>query len=366
VAAVWLLHYAWSLVTQFGSVVVTLLLAWIIHLAALRPVTFLRRLRLPRVVAASIVYVWFGAAIGVICFYFLPPLFAQLAEAVTSFSELVTEIPDVLGNLRLHLIEVGVPPAQIDQFLEAASTWLLTFAENLGSGILGQTGTLLSGLVLALITLVISFNILISWDAVVSRTRLAMPDNWRQSFDRGLAQIERTFAGWLQGQVVTSAIYAGVVIAAMAVAGVPFGILLGVSAGLLMCLPLIGNAYGVLAPAIVAGATRLELALWVGVPLLVVVLVIENVLKPRVMGSSIGVSPMVVIVSVIGGGVAAGFWGIVFAIPIGALLWSFARWGASEFLEVRRAASAAPTASTDGPATPVAPEPIATSERVGG
>ena len=180
---------------------------------------------------------------------------------------------------------------------------------------------------LALLTLIISFYILMGWDTNLRRIREQLPSVWRARFDRGLRASERTFGAWLSGQAVASTIWGGMVVLIYFVAGLPFGLLVGVVTGLFMFVPVVGLSVGIAIPVIMAFTVRIDLAIWVGISVGVLSLMIENVLKPRIMGTAIGVNPMVVIVSVIVGGVAAGFWGIVFGIPIGALLWTFRELG---------------------------------------
>jgi predicted PurR-regulated permease PerM len=228
---------------------------------------------------------------------------------------------------------------------------VVTLAQNIANNVLATTRAVLSGLALAFLTLIISFYLLIGWDRNVRGVREALPPGWRARFDRAVRAAERTFGGWLGGQFVASTIWGAAVVVTYFIAGMDFGLLVAAGTGLLMFLPFFGLAVGIVLPIIMALPLRIDLAIWVGITLGATSLVVENVIKPRVMGTAIGVNPLVVILSVLAGAVAAGFWGILFGIPIGALAWTFVKWGTSELLHAQQRDSARLAASTDLMAT---------------
>jgi predicted PurR-regulated permease PerM len=335
VATVWLLQFLWGLVGNFGAVVVTLLLAWIINLIALGPVRFMHHRRIPRSVAATAVYIIFVGVAALASFFVLPPLFGEIGRAARNLTSGATAVPQILEDLQIQLAGWGVPQETIRELVTGFNTQIVTFGQDVAAGILGSTGAVLSGLGLAILTLIISFYILLGWDTNLRRLRHELPSDWRARFDRGIRSAERTFGGWLGGQAVASTVWGTAVVAIYIVSDIPFGILVAVSTGLLMFIPFVGLAVGVAVPIAMAAMIRVDLAIWVGISVTAISLVIENIVKPRIMGTALGVNPLVVILSVIVGGVAAGFWGIVFGIPIGALVWTFVRWGALEILHAQ-------------------------------
>ena len=356
VASIWLLQFLWGLVGNFAALVVTLLLAWIINLIALEPVRFMHRFRIPRALAATIVYLVIAGITAISAFFILPPLFAEIGRAAGDLSAGAANATQILENLRAQLLQWGVPQDTVTEVVTGFNTQIITLGQDIAAGILASTGAVLGGLGLAILTLIISIYILLGWDTNLQRLRRELPADWRARFDRGIRSAERTFGGWLGGQAVASTIWGGAVVLIFFIADMPFGLLVAVATGLLMFIPFIGLAAGIGLPIVMALTIRVDLAIWVGISVAVLSLVIENIVKPRVMGTALGVNPLVVILSVIIGGVAAGFWGIVFGIPIGALIWTFVRWGALEVLHAQARLHEHP----DDPATPPA---VATAER---
>jgi predicted PurR-regulated permease PerM len=107
----------------------------------------------------------------------------------------------------------------------------------------------------------------------------------------------------------------------MFAAGLDYILAISVLAGLAMTIPFVGLVIGLLLP---IGATLLQdpsLGLWVAIPLVASQQILDNIVMPRLMASAMGVHPVVVIASILIGSTAAGFWGAVFGVPFGALVY---------------------------------------------
>jgi predicted PurR-regulated permease PerM len=102
--------------------------------------------------------------------------------------------------------------------------------------------------------------------------------------------------------------------------GMPYWLLVGVFGGVVELIPVIGPiAAGVIA--ILVGLTNsLHLALLAGLIVLAVRLVEDYLIIPRVLGHSVGLSPLIVLVSVTSVGLLFGGFAVILAIPIAAVL----------------------------------------------
>jgi predicted PurR-regulated permease PerM len=332
VAAVWLIQFLWELLSQAGVFVVMLLVAWILAVGTLGPVRLLRRLNIPRLVAAVTVFLGLLGLVGITLFFVLPPLFEQIGHAAETLTLHARNVPDGLLDLESRLIKLGVPGELVSSAIADASNQLAVIIQEIAAGILTTTGTIASGVAAALVTLIISFYLLLGWDRGVRSLEDSLPPEWSARFRRGIRASEHTFGAWLSGQFIASVIWGVALAIIYALAGLEFGLLIAVTTGILLFIPFFGMTIGILIPIAMAISVRIDLSIWVGISVTTVSFVLENVLKPRIMGTAIGVNPIVILSSVILGGIAAGFWGVLFGIPIGALLWTFARWGTTEFL----------------------------------
>jgi predicted PurR-regulated permease PerM len=102
--------------------------------------------------------------------------------------------------------------------------------------------------------------------------------------------------------------------------GLPYFILIGAFAGLVEIVPVIGPiAAGVLAVAV--GATESwHVALAAGICVLAVRLLEDYLIVPKVLGEAVGLSPLLVLVSVTAVGILFGGFAVVLAVPLVAVL----------------------------------------------
>jgi predicted PurR-regulated permease PerM len=95
-------------------------------------------------------------------------------------------------------------------------------------------------------------------------------------------------------------------------------VLLGLLAALAEAIPIVGPLLGAIPAVLVAATISPQLALAVAGVYLVLQLIEGNVLVPVVMRNTTGISPFLVILSVLIGGAAGGFVGALLAVPIAA------------------------------------------------
>jgi len=104
------------------------------------------------------------------------------------------------------------------------------------------------------------------------------------------------------------------------VIGLPYPLSLGALAGLLEFVPMVGPTLGAIPAVIVALSISPQAALIVVVYSIVIQVVENNLLVPRLMGRSVGVSPVIVILAVFAFSSLLGITGAFLAIPLAAIL----------------------------------------------
>jgi len=155
-------------------------------------------------------------------------------------------------------------------------------------------------------------------DGLLTRVRQAVPERYRRSLDISQAAIGRTFGGFVRGQVVMGIIYGLVAFGACIVLGLPYAPLVGVTVAILQTIPYFGQ-YVSWAPPVVVALVYQPAAVVPALVIMVVGLVLlANLIQPRVLGTAVGLSPLAVLVAVLVGGKLAGVLGAIFSIPFAA------------------------------------------------
>lgn len=132
-----------------------------------------------------------------------------------------------------------------------------------------------------------------------------------------LAHVNSVLAGYTRAQLLSCLIVGAVSAAGFAWLQVPYALLVGVAAGVLEFVPLVGPVTAaLLAASLVAGRTLA----WVLVFLVGLRLVQDYVVYPRLLGRRMHLPPLVVLLAAGLGAVAGGFVGVLFALPLAGVL----------------------------------------------
>ena len=132
--------------------------------------------------------------------------------------------------------------------------------------------------------------------------------------------IDLKLGAFVRGQALLIVLVGTVLSLAFWAIGLPYFILIGAFAGVVEIVPVIGPiAAGALAVGV--GATESwHVALAAGICVLVVRLIEDYLLVPRVLGDAVGLSPLLVLVSVTAVGILFGGFAVVLAVPLVAVL----------------------------------------------
>jgi predicted PurR-regulated permease PerM len=129
-------------------------------------------------------------------------------------------------------------------------------------------------------------------------------------------EVEQKLGGWVRGQLLVMAIMATLAAIGFWFLGLPNPVLLGVVAGVAELVPMIGPVLG-FAPAVLVA---LGVSPWTALLVIIYAVVIQqiesNILVPRIMGHTVGVSPLTVVLGILIGFILYGLPGAFLAVPV--------------------------------------------------
>lgn len=276
---------------------------------------------IPHVAAVLLVYLGMLAVIIGIFVLFVPVILPQIAGLQESLPVAANEILKFLTNLQTNVDRLGLR-INITTMLRPE-----TLAEQVGAvgsevvkqsfTIAGSIATLLFNLVFVLI---ISFYMMLDGSRLVERGLALMPSAWRDEVATFLAIVDRTFGGFLRAQLLQSLLYGIATAVLMMLLGLPDIALASLIAGLCVLIPIVGGAFAVVPPIIIAIINAPDRLIWLIVGLVLIQQVLFNMVMPRLLGQIVGLPPLVVFAALLIGGTLAGGWGILFGIPIAGVL----------------------------------------------
>jgi predicted PurR-regulated permease PerM len=290
--------------------------------ALVMPLVDLLNRMMPRALAVVlglvIVIVAVLAVLAFIVFTFLN----NLSELSVQVSNGVNSIQDWLRTGPLK-----IDSAQLNNIFTSAQQWLQSNAGNLASTALGGLGTLgeaLTGLALAMFAAIFFlYDGTGLWSWVVGTTPVRAQVRVRTSG----ALAWRTFAAYARGTVLVALSDAILVGIGLSILRVPLSLALALLVFFGAFIPYVGAPVAMFIAALIALAANGPWAFVAVIVLITVIGQIEgNVLQPMIMSKQVSLHPLVVILSVTMGGVAAGIVGAVVAVPVVSVVWVIVRY----------------------------------------
>jgi len=300
-----------ALIVAAGNVLILLFIA-ILLASALEPIVgFLRdRLSIGRGATILLVYATFFVAVLGLAFVVVPAAIVQGQRIVASLPAFFEQVRGWAANLRPASLSTSV-----EQLIGSAESVFKPAAPDPNA--VAQVGwAAAEGIVSILTLLTIVFFWLVE-HARLQRYLLAfLPMERRAGARDAWNEIENRLGLWVRGQLILMGAMGLATGVAYSIFGVPGALLLGLIAALTEAIPIVGPLLGAIPAVLVAATVSPQLALMVAGVYVVIQLVEGSVLVPLVMRNTIGISPLLVLLSLLFGSAAGGFVGAALAVPI--------------------------------------------------
>ena len=288
-----LLASVW-LILQVRDILFLVFIAFII-MSTLRPLIDKMEKRMPRILAALIVYVVLFGIIGFSLASTIPSLIIQTTSFVQAF-------PGVISR--------ALPYWTID--LNAFSQQLAPFGQNL----IKVTIDIFSNIISMLMVLIFSFYFLLERKHAEKTVAGFVGDEKASVFMTVMERIEKRLGSWMMVQLFLMFTVGLMSYVGLLIFGVKFALPLAIITGILEIVPNIGPIVSAIPAILIALSVSPVTALSIAALYLGIQLVENNLIVPLVMKKGIGLSPIVTIFSLLVGSKLAGITGAVLAIPI--------------------------------------------------
>lgn len=281
--------------------------------------------KLSRTWAVIVVFCALFLALFLAALLLVPAVEHQIAYLIARLPEYLDWVQKtVLPWLSKHL---GLDRANLDfATLEQAIRQHWQQAGGIAAHLLGSvssSGLALLGWLANLVLIpVVSFYLLRDWDNLVAGVRSLIPRRYEPTVARLARESDEVLGAFLHGQILVMLALGVIYTVGLSIVGLNLAVLVGMLAGLVSFVPYLGFIVGIVS-ASVAMLVQTHEALQL-LPVLAVFgvgQVLEStVLTPTLVGDRIGLHPVAVIFAVLAGGQLFGFFGILLALPVAAVL----------------------------------------------
>ncbi|HWT02377.1 MAG TPA: AI-2E family transporter [Pyrinomonadaceae bacterium] len=275
---------------------------------------------MPRAAAIGIVYfVLFGSLI--LALWILLPKLNKQAQAFRSASTQFQTTAEGRVKLISDFCRRNEIPANACDALNSGLMRVVadarTYIEEGAPGLIGEVLLWIPWLILIPI---LSFFFLKDADDFRRSTLQMLPrGRWRWRGDEFFQDVNSTLAAYIRAQLIACLLIGTICTLGFIALGVPFPLVIGVIAGFLEFIPLVGPLVVAVMAALVTSFspdTSTYSALWVLLFLGVLRIVHDYAIYPRLVGQGIHLHPLAVILAILAGHELAGVAGIFLSIPL--------------------------------------------------
>ena len=308
----WLLILAFE---YFESLITIFITATLLSFILDYPVRFIEQRNIPRAIAILIVLLIGILLLAVIGVTIIPILLDQLNGLLERLPSYVAS-----GSEQAKVFEAWADernlPVSISSLVAEALTRVSFQLQQLSGQLLGSFFSVVGSILDVLLTIVLTFYMLLHGSELWEDIFNFFPDNPRIDVRDSL---KRTFNNYFVGQLTVASVMGVAITIVFLAIQIPFGFLFGLVVGLMALFPF-GAALSI---SLVSFIMALK-SVWLGLKVLAVSFVIEqiveSVIAPRLLGEFTGLNPVLVLVSLLIGAQLGGFLGLILAVPVASFI----------------------------------------------
>ncbi|MSU60652.1 MAG: AI-2E family transporter [Candidatus Staskawiczbacteria bacterium] len=297
--------------------------ALVISILLETPINFLRRMRIPKIVSVILVYLSIFGLLGLVL-YLAAPVF------LFEIKQLSQNIPSYFEKLNPILNGIGLNVA--NNFEDLTSSLASALQESSGS-IIGAISVFFGGITSTILIFVFAFYISLEENGPERVLLLLAPKKYEGYILAIFERAQFRVSGWFVARILACMFVGLASFAVLFLMGIKYAFILALIAGVLNFMPFVGPLIAaLLAVSFVGVSNSWLLAVYVVIVLSVVQSVENNIVNPLLMKKFLDLPPILVLMSLLVGGIMFGFLGMIFMVPVFGIIYEFLK----EFLEKRR------------------------------
>ncbi len=271
-----------------------------------------------RITSIAVVYIAFIAIIVGLILLTIPPIIQEAREFVETVPQIYEDVKATLEDLS-ERYDQQVPDeikAQVEEWAQSLGGALGSAALSVGTKTLSSlagTVSLLFGLAIVPFLL---FYLLKDKEELLDGMYSILPENVSRHTHNVLSLIHGVIGSYVRAQAISAAIIGGFVFLGLWALDIKFALTLGLLAGLLGLIPIIGAFIGAVPGVLVALATDPSKLIWVVLLYIVVQFIESNIISPRIQGSAVRLHPIFIMSTLVVASSIGGLWGVLVGVPL--------------------------------------------------
>lgn len=312
-------------------------------------VNFLERKGIKRPFGVIIVYITTFIIFAILLLTVIPKTITELTNLLASLPPMMDSLSKALTKFFLKLAEdynINIPPSFLNMlkgssnvqdtanaaanaqdpltnifnsFTNTVNTILANIQksalEGMRSVVVKLYGFVTSTLKIVLV-LIFSFYFSIGKDKYLKSLKKSIPNKYREDVNYLAIRIDTSLQQFIRGRLLLALFVGFFTMVYLLILRVDFAIVIGMITCIADIIPYIGPFLGFLPAVLFAFMDAPLKAFWVSILFVSIQWAENNILAPKLIGDSTGLSPLTVLISIIIGGGIFGIWGMVVSVPL--------------------------------------------------
>lgn len=242
--------------------------------------------------------------------------------ALTQAQQLVARLPELIDSGRSQLMMLNQKaeslnlPINLDALLVQINDRVKSQLQAIAGQVLNLAVVTFTSLLDFLLTMVLTFYLLQHggelWQSLVEW----LPTKFREPFSQ---TVRLSFQNFFITQLILSTCMASALIPTFLWLKVPFGLLFGLTIGIMALVPF-GGSVGIALTTSLVALQDFSMGIKVVIAAVIVQQILENLIAPRILGSFTGLNPVWVLISVLTGARVGGLLGVIVAVPTAVII----------------------------------------------
>lgn len=301
---VWLLFY-------LKDIIVLFFIAFILAAAMEPAVDFFQKYKIPRWASALAFYLLLGLTVYGLVRLIIPPMTAQVQDLIARRTELADSFKDYISHFPI--------PIQ-NTFFDYVNNLPDNFNKLSSASIVSNVLGVFSGLLGVVTVFVVTFYLLLERGAVEKTITAYWPEKSKAKAIHIFKRMSLKMSLWARGQIILSGAIGLLTFIGLSLLSIDYALTLALIAAFTELLPVVGPFIGAVPAMIIAFSVSPTLVLWVILLYFGIQQFEAQVLVPQVMRRAVGLSPIVIIFSLLVGAKLLGFLGVIIAVPVASAL----------------------------------------------
>lgn len=280
-------------------------------------VTLLEKIKFPRILAISVVFLLIAGLGTIFVLYIAPIIEKQFQNIVANIPKLVDMAQDFISNIQSGAFAI---PNQVYDAIDSFVDNIQGHAENIFTSVFGIIANIIVFIMSLILIPFFLFFMLKDGDKLIPFITQVFDEKKSKNITQLLTKINDTLTAFIQGQLFVSVVLGIFLFIGYLIIGLKYSLTLALIGMVLNVIPFLGPWMAVIPALIVAITQGPIMIVWVGVITLIAQQLESTFISPNVMGRALKLHPLTVITVILAAGSIAGFLGILFAVPAYAVM----------------------------------------------